>query len=131
MPQAVISVMSSGYLQLGHVTPFGIQTSIENFDTFSDTVAFARKNGIRLKYVDGPLTLSSEQVTFLRDMPNAASVNDIASATEWSEARVWNFSLRLESFSFVKIERTKKRRDHLISVTDKTRAFLAGLRVAQ
>jgi len=47
MATPVISVLPSGYLGLGHLTPFGIQTSIENFDNFEHVQRWAE--GMRLK----------------------------------------------------------------------------------
>lgn len=73
MATPIISVLPSGYLGLGHLTPFGIQTSIENFDNFEHVQRWAKGMRLKPKYEIGGKLIRNTDLLILSKVSDVSA----------------------------------------------------------
>lgn len=127
MAKEVICATASGLLQLGTVTPFGIQTSIENFASFSEAKSWAARNGVSLRYHSDGQTIREEDLSFLAAIQSSTSIEDAVTASGRSSSGIVGTLLRLASLGYLKISKAKRRKDWTISLTDLAKSTLTSL----
>lgn len=101
MAKEVLCVTASGLLQLGTETPFGIQTSIENFASFDEAKNWAKRNGISLRYYTAGHTIRAEDFQFLAAIRLSSSIDDAVTASGRSPSGIVSTLLRLSTLGYL------------------------------
>ncbi|BCZ75885.1 hypothetical protein [Acetobacter phage phiAX1] len=127
MAKEVICATASGLLQLGTVTPFGIQTSIENFASFSEAKSWAARNGISLRYYSDGHTIKEEDLLFLSAIRSSSSVDEAVEASGRSSSGIIGTLTRLSGLGYLDITRAKRRKDWVITLTSIAKNTLSSL----
>ncbi|MBF0850459.1 hypothetical protein HKD27_05905 [Gluconobacter sp. R75690] len=127
MAKEVLCVTASGLLQLGTVTPFGIQTSIENFASFSEAKSWAKRNGISLRYYSDGQAIREEDLSFLASIQNSSSITEAVAASGRSSSGIVGTLLRLSSLGYLHLSRSKRWKDWKIALTDLAKSTLSSL----
>ncbi|MCP1273207.1 hypothetical protein NKW43_05850 [Gluconobacter albidus] len=127
MAKEVLCVTTSGLLQLGIETPFGIQTSIENFTSFDEAKSWARRNSISLRYYAAGRMIREEDFQFLAAIRLSASIDDAVTASGRSPSGIVSTLLRLSTLGYLHLSRSKRRKDWTISLTDLAQSTLTSL----
>ena len=131
MAKEVLCMTASGLLQLGTETPFGIQTSIENFASFDEAKSWARRNGISLRYYAAGRTIREEDLQFLTAIRSSTSIESAVTASGRSLPGIVSTLLRLSRLGYLHLSRSKRRKDWTISLTDLAQSTLTSLAGAE
>lgn len=123
MATPVISVLPSGFLGLGHLTPFGIQTSIENFDDFDHVQRWAKGMRLKPKYDVGGKLIRNTDLLILSKVSDV-SIEKVASDIAMSVTTVTRSIYLLSSAGLVIVEWSRPKRSCVPVITD---AGLAAL----
>lgn len=121
----------SGLLQLGTETPFGIQTSIENFASFDEAKNWAMRNGIRLRYYAAGHTIRAEDFQFLAAIRSSASIDDAVTASGRSPSGIVRTLLRLSTLGYLHLSSSKRRKDWTIALSDLAHSTLTSFAGAE
>lgn len=117
MATPVISVLPSGFLGLGHLTPFGIQTSIENFDDFDHVQRWAKGMRIKPKYELGGKLIRNTDLLILSKVSDL-SVGQIAFDIGMSVTTVSKSIDLLCSAGLVRVEWARPKKSCVPTITD-------------
>ncbi|MCE2579554.1 hypothetical protein LDL36_13845 [Komagataeibacter sp. FNDCR1] len=128
MATSVISVLPSGYLGLGHLTPFSIQTSIENFDDFDHVQRWAKGMRLKPKYEIGGKLIRNTDLLILSKVSDV-SVGQIAFDIAMSVTTVTKSVDLLCSAGLVVVEWARPKKSCVPAITDAGRSALATFRV--
>ncbi|GAN86380.1 helix-turn-helix domain-containing protein [Komagataeibacter intermedius] len=128
MATPVISVLPSGYLGLGHLTPFGIQTSIENFDNFEHVQRWAKDMHLKPKYEIGGRLVRHTDLRILSKISDL-SVGQISFDIAMSVTTVIKSIDLLCSAGLVTIEWARPKRTCVPNITEAGRAALVTFNV--
>lgn len=124
MATPVISVLPSGYLGLGHLTPFGIQTSIENFDNFEHVQRWAKGMRLKPKYEIGGKLIRNTDPLILSKVSDV-SVERISFDIAMSVTTVTKSIDLLRSAGLVIVEWSRPKRACVPTITDAGRKALS------
>ena len=128
MATPVISVLPSGFLGLGHLTPFGIQTSIENFDDFDHVQRWASGMRLKPKYEIGGKLIRNTDLLILSKVSDL-SVGQIAFDISMSVTTITKSIDLLRSADLVSVEWVRPKKSCVPRITDAGRAALSTFSV--
>ena len=130
MATPIISVLPSGYLGLGHLTPFGIQTSIENFDNFEHVQRWARGMRLKPKYEIGGKLIRNTDLLILSKVSDV-SVGQISFDIAMSVTTATKSIDLLCSAGLVSVEWARPKRSCVPIITDAGRQALSTFSVRE
>ncbi|MDT8871577.1 winged helix-turn-helix domain-containing protein [Komagataeibacter rhaeticus] len=130
MATPVISVLPSGFLGLGHLTPFGIQTSIENFDDFDHVQRWAKGMRLKPKYEIGGKLIGNTDLLILSKV-SGLSVGQIAFDIGMSVTTVTKSIDLLCSAGLASVEWERPKKSCVPSITDAGLAALSTFSVRE
>lgn len=124
MATPVISVLPSGFLGLGHLTPFGIQASIENFDDFDHVQRWAKSMRLKPKYEVGGKLIRNTDLLILSKISDV-SIGQIAFDIAMSVTTVTKSVDLLSSAGLITVEWARPKRACVPTINEDGRAALA------
>lgn len=130
MATPVISVLPSGFLGLGHLTPFGILTSIENFDDFEHVQRWAKGMRLKPKYEIGGKLIRNTDLLILSKVSDV-SIERIAFDIAMSVTTVTKSVDLLSSAGLVVVEWSRPKRSCVPVITDSGRAALSTFSIRE
>lgn len=126
MAQEVIFLSSSGIFQLGNLTPFGVQTSVDNFLSFQEAKDWAKKNRTKFKCDIAGGFLEARYVDALILTGPDFKIPHACGVLGWSSARVLTLGKRIKKLGIGSVSSDRKVSDRTISLTPDARSSISN-----
>lgn len=126
MAHEVIFLSSTGLFQLGSLTPFGVQTSVDNFLSFQEAKDWGKKNRTKFKCDIAGGFLEARYVDALILTGPDFKIPHACRVLGWSAARVMTMGKQVKKLGIGAISQERKVSDRTISLTPSARLCLSN-----
>ncbi|GBQ89075.1 hypothetical protein [Asaia krungthepensis] len=124
MAHEVIFLSSTGVFQLGNLTPFGVQTSVDNFLSFQEAKDWAEKNRTKFKCDIGGGFLEARYVDALILTGPDFKISHASAVLGWSAARVLTLGKHVKKLGIGTVSLDRKVSERTIVLTPDARSSL-------
>ncbi|NVN02186.1 MULTISPECIES: hypothetical protein [Asaia] len=126
MAHEVIFLSSTGVFQLGNLTPFGVQTSVDNSLSFQEAKDWAKKNRTKFKCDIAGGFLEARYVDALILVGHDFKISHASEVLGWSAARVLTLGKQIKKLGIGSVSLDRKVSERTIALTPNARSSLSN-----